>query len=667
MSAIQPAAHATGTLLDDSVRRGHWRADIEGLRALAILAVVGDHANVPFMQGGFIGVDIFFVLSGYLITSILMREISSTGRVSLVDFYARRLKRLFPALALMLLATCLAATVLLAPAEQLSQTAAAGAASLWLSNMYFVFAEQSYFDAGSENNLFLHTWSLGVEEQFYLLWPFVLLFLVASAKGSRRDLLLGMGVILLADFVLGVVLSGTKPIWAFYTMPARGWQFALGGMLAMLAGGAHKSEVQQDRYRNFAGWLGLVLVIASVLTLSETDVYPGVRALLPSVGAALLLYAGTGASTRGSVSALLAISPMRFLGKVSYSWYLWHWPVLVFGATLWPTASLAMRCALVAFAFFLAVVTYFLVEQPLRDSTVLQRRPSMVLVGSLAVMVLGVSSINMSWRPAAMDWAVSPSQAAYNQVRSDLPALYAAGCDDWYASARVRACAFGDAQAERTTVLFGDSVAAQWFSALAATYAQAGSRLVVVTKSSCPMVDEPLYYARIRAEYLVCEEWREAAIQFIAELQPEAVFLGSAATYDYSMADWVGGTGRVLEGLSRTAGGIFLIHGSPRLPFDGLTCLSRKAWQPAALAGWTECNAPVSTAPDLAVLASLLEAASSFANVRVLDFADLLCPDTQCRAEMNGEIVFRDSQHVTNRFVNVLTPAITAKIVAAKP
>jgi peptidoglycan/LPS O-acetylase OafA/YrhL len=663
MPVIQPAAHATGNIPDESARRGHWRADIEGLRALAILAVVGDHANVPFMQGGFIGVDIFFVLSGFLITGILMREISSTGRVSLVDFYARRLKRLFPALALMLLTTCLAATLLLAPAEQVSQMAAAEAASVWLSNMYFVFAEQGYFDAGSEGNLFLHTWSLGVEEQFYLIWPFLLLFLVAATKGSRNALLIGMGLILLADFVLAVVLSGAKPIWAFYTMPARGWQFALGGMLAMLAGAARGAELPQERYRRVAGWIGLALVLVSVLLLSESDVYPGFRALLPSVGAALLLYAGAGAGTPGGVSRLLALRPMRFIGNVSYSWYLWHWPVLVFGATLWPTASLAMRCAFAAFALLLAVVSYFLVEQPLRNSTALQRRPSIVLVGSLALMLVGVLGISMSWRPAAEEWAVSPSQVAYSQVRSDLPALYGAGCDDWYASARVHACAFGDADAERTTVLFGDSVAAQWFSALAATHAGAGSRLVVVTKSSCPVVDESFYYERIRAIYTVCDEWRAAAIAFIADLKPDLVFLGSAATY--ALDDWKGGSMRVLEPLSRTAGEVFVIHGSPRLPFDGLSCLARKDWQPEAIARWTSCEAPVSTQPDTAVLAALREAGAGFPNVHVLDFGGLLCPSGQCYAELDGEIVFRDSQHVTNRFVSLLAPAISAAIAAA--
>lgn len=663
MPAI-PSPDVNGTRYDDTARRGHWRADIDGLRALAILAVVCDHADVPFMQGGFIGVDIFFVLSGYLITGILLREIFATHTVRLLDFYARRVKRLFPALATMLFTTCVVATVLLSPAEQLEQTGAAAAASIWLSNMYFVFAEQGYFDAGSESNLFLHTWSLGVEEQFYILWPFLLLLVVVLAKENRKGIIAGLLAILVADFAFGLMLSRTNPMWAFYTMPARGWQFALGGMLAMLTQFSHEPAGTQNRFSNPAGWLGLGLVVCSVLMLSETDVYPGARALLPSFGAALLLYAGSGGLS-APVSRLLATGPMRFLGRISYSWYLWHWPVLVMGMTLWPTGPLAFRCALAAFALLLAIATYFLVEQPLRDSANLQRFPAAVLAGSVVMMVAGYIGASSFWKPMAVAWATSSSQAVYNRIRNDLPAPYAAGCDDWYTSALVRACAFGDANAARTAVLFGDSVATQWFSALAATYAQPGSRLVVVTKSSCPMVDVPLYYARIRAEYVVCEEWRNAAIEFIADMEPEAVFVGSAATYDYSEDEWIGGSRRVLEPLSRTAGTVFLIHGSPRLPFDGLMCLSRKAWQPASIARWTECNAPISTKPDTMVLGALREAGAGFPNVHVVDFGGLLCPQELCSAESNGEVVFRDSQHVTDRFVSILTPAIRKVIAAA--
>lgn len=215
--------------------RIEYRGDIEGLRAVAILLVVAAHAGVPWLEGGYVGVDVFFVLSGYLITALLVQEVQATGGVRLLDFYARRLRRLLPALMLMVVCTICMAAALLAPFEQLEQTATAGAASIWLSNVYFAFLKLDYFGPAADTNLFLHTWSLGVEEQFYVFWPTWLMFLLGTwrwqgVKQDFRRLRHGMAVTAGLCLILSIFLTVTQPSWAFYLMPSRAWQFALGAL-----------------------------------------------------------------------------------------------------------------------------------------------------------------------------------------------------------------------------------------------------------------------------------------------------------------------------------------------------------------------------------------------------------------------------------------------------
>lgn len=211
-----------------------YRPDIEGLRAVAILLVVAAHAGIPWFQGGFVGVDVFFVLSGYLISGLLISEIRQSGRLDIVAFYVRRMRRLGPAMLLMLLVISLLAVILLPAPRQLVQTYAATSAALWVSNFYFAFADIDYFSASAVENLFLHTWSLGVEEQFYLIWPMLLLALLGrrgGGAGKRVTAQAAMLVIAAASLVGCVLLSQAAPKLGFYMMPARIWQFALGALV----------------------------------------------------------------------------------------------------------------------------------------------------------------------------------------------------------------------------------------------------------------------------------------------------------------------------------------------------------------------------------------------------------------------------------------------------
>lgn len=400
-------AHSTPELGDPHHSHAYrlgFRPDIEGLRAIAILLVVAAHAGIDAFAGGFIGVDVFFVLSGYLITGLLLQETRQRGDVNLPAFYARRLRRLLPALVFMVLGTLALASVLLAPWEQLQQIFSAGAALLWLSNLHFAFAQLDYFGPASESNLFLHTWSLGVEEQFYLAWPVLLLLFLGrfseEGKGlDERRLVWWIAVATAASFALSAYLTITKPIWAYYFPVTRAWQFGVGA-LALIWSVRHdhanaQIEARSSTQRNsmllrWAGWLGLAAIVASSLWIDEDMPYPGTVSLIPTLGATLVLLSGTVAN-RGSVATLLTTRPLQAIGRVSYSWYLWHWPVLLLGMTLVPSGSTLHVAGLVVISLALAALSYHAVERPIRMAPLLARRPTITITSSAAIAAFAAS------------------------------------------------------------------------------------------------------------------------------------------------------------------------------------------------------------------------------------------------------------------------------------
>lgn len=640
-----------------------FRPDVEGLRAVAILLVVAAHARVPGLDGGFVGVDVFFVLSGFLITGLLVHELRSTHRVDLPAFYARRIRRLLPALVTMLAVTAAAAALLLAPLEQQPQVKSFGAAALWLSNFHFALSDLDYFGAAAESNLVLHTWSLGVEEQFYLLWPAWLMFLLRAWTWQGGQLLVhrlkgGLIATFLISLGLSIFLTYTSPRLAFYMMPARVWQFAAGALVYLYT---VDSRFLSARATQTAGWAGLALVVGSALLIDKQTPYPGFGAIAPTIGTALVLASYTGLPRVGA-GRVLSSGVMQRLGRVSYSWYLWHWPVLVLGATLVPAESLMARVALAMLALGIAVVSHRLVEAPVRRSQWWGSRHG-ITFSAAGVSMLVLCFLVFAWANRLPEWGRSPEQDRFTAVRSDLPGIYAFGCDDWFHSAEVKQCVVGPEHAKNTAVIMGDSVALQWFPAVAKTFEKAGWRLVVLTKSACPMVDEPVFYARIGRRYTECEAWRAEAIRLVANMKPDVVLLGSANSYPLDDSQWREGSQRILDSISGAAGHVFVIRGTPVLPFDGPGCLSRETWRERYLSLPTVCVTARSDAPQ--IFDQLKRAAAGYGNVQLLDFNGLICPSGQCKAAQGDSIVFRDSQHVTASFIEGLTDRVEAAVAPA--
>lgn len=656
-------------VMDSREYRLGYRADIEGLRAVAILLVVAAHAGVPWLAGGFVGVDVFFVLSGYLITGLLLQEIEGTGQLRFLNFYARRLRRLLPALLLMLVCTCVFAAAVLAPAAQGGQAIAAATASVWLSNIHFALGKLDYFSPGAASNLFLHTWSLGVEEQFYLVWPALMVWAlragVDKAKRIRR-LKIVMFAIGGASLLACTMLTTSAPQMAFYMMPLRAWQFATGALVWLYfnpsTNGAADDKVPRNasKMRRCGGWLGLALIVLVGCWFDANTAYPGWRAWLPTAGAAAVIAAGVSTKLSG-VSRLLAWHPLQVIGRISYSWYLWHWPVLLLGGIVIANSDPAWRAGLVALSFLLAMGSYRWVESPIRHQERWIARPGVAVLAALALMVT-TNVVCIAWFNVTAAWASNGVQQRYARAHTDGPIIYDMGCDDWFHSANVRACTFGPSEAKHTAVLMGDSIGAQWFPAIATIFNRPDWRLLVLTKSSCPMVDEPLYDARIGREYVECSIWRKAALKLIASMQPDILFLGSTPTRSFNHEQWVNGTTRVLNIVSRSVEHIYILRGTPTLPFDGPDCLAAQSWLPWLRSKRNSCHASAYSMQNKDVYQWLVQASSGFQNVRVLDLNAAVCPASECDAERDGKIVFRDSQHLTATFSESLSGELARQL-----
>lgn len=434
-----------------SEHRGAYRPDVDGLRAIAVLLVVAFHLGVSSVPGGFIGVDVFFVISGYLITQIITRELEA-GRFSFAGFYERRIRRIFPALLVMLAAVLALGPFLLVPGDYKVAGWSALYAAASLSNIYFLF-NTGYFDAAAESLPLLHTWSLAVEEQFYLAWP-LLLALTARVFGARRiTFVLTCAVAFTLSFAWSVQTVPVDPKAAFYLPHLRAWELAAGGLVAVLPGSLWRARPLVLLL--FSG-AGLIAIVASALLLTKAHPFPGWSAAPAVVGTALLLAPWTSVS---HVQRLLATSPLVGIGKISYSLYLWHWPVIVLfqhynldrAPTFW------QQCGLIALIFPLAWLSWRFVEQPFRAAAHRPRVNIPVgLAASVAVAVVAFSIVRAEGFPARVPpsaqglgsldemWAWSCPQ----QV--DIPELGGKQCvigADWH-TAKLRGVLWGDSHKE---------------------------------------------------------------------------------------------------------------------------------------------------------------------------------------------------------------------------
>lgn len=653
----------------ESPSRLTFRPDIQGLRAIAVCLVILAHADVPGFAGGFIGVDVFFVLSGYLITGLLLKERLATGSIRYGRFLARRLRRLLPAMLAMLLLVLIIAAVVLTAYEMRMQSRSFPYAASWISNFFFAFAERDYFDALQAKDLFLHTWSLGVEEQFYLLWPWLVLLFAGlqtrdkSGPASATTVLAAFAIVSVVSFAISLYLSSTLPILSFYMMPARIWQFSLGASVFVAL---HLVQASIARpVMAVSGLLGVLLVVGSSMLLSPDMNYPGWLALFPSIGAALIIAAGKTVSITG-LPAILASRPFVWVGDRSYSIYLWHWPILILGSSLGISGSVGGSVLLIATTIVIASLCYRHIELPFWKGRYSGAAPMRVVQYAAAAVVLSVSIFMLLERNVFGLPSQTIAAQGYDPRYDAPPEIYRAGmnCDTGHFGTDIVPCPMGNKNGEMLAVVLGDSVGVQWAPAISGVFSSPDWQILVLTKSACAIIDKTYYYEKVGGPYEVCTEWRSKALDYIDMVEPDIVVMGSSAFYDFTPAEWVEGTASILGQVASSAKHVVLVPGTPQLSFNAPSCLE-DPWRFSfrLIDGERECEeAKTGTITD-EVAGHLAQAAAEFPNVDIMNLDDLVCPNGLCAAQTaDGVVVFRDEIHVTASFARSIVPEVRRRM-----
>ncbi len=645
-------------------RSSAFRPDIEGLRGIAVLIVVAFHCGIPRFSGGFVGVDVFFVLSGYLITGLLVAEIQKTSRLNLLQFYARRVRRLLPASALMLMVTLLIGVIIMAPNELAFAGRAARATALYMSNIFFAINAADYFAPAVRLNPMLHTWSLAVEEQFYLFWPLLIILgmQVWRSKKALFSVLAGLVIISLTASIWFTAKGGT---FAFYELPARAWEFGIGGLAVLLPRATLKLA---PVFWLILGWMGVFMILGSGFFIAGDTNFPGWIALIPVLGTTLALVGGAEQPHRG-VGVVLDSAPLQQLGTLSYSWYLWHWPFLVFAVALFPNISITGKIIAAAAALAIAGITHHLIENPVRFHPYLIKRPALSLYLAAAVTLCSLSVAFLSMR-FAVQLANAPDMKALEAAVGDIADMPRQQCVTLGESSAVKTCVFGNATSATNIILFGDSHAIQWFNPLLQITESHGWKLTTLVKSGCLAADvrNPDSTNGFAKN---CATWREEAIRRIAVIHPSVVFIGNASNHfgreeepagksSIFPEEWRDGTRRTLEGLTSQGLRVVFMRDNPSFTVDIPTCLARSVrhkW------GRTNsCEMDKSASIDSAVFEAEKAGASGLPNVYFIDLTDLLCEKDFCRTVSGGNVMYRDDNHLTGSFTKSLAPLLDTKL-----
>ncbi len=648
-------------------RSSTFRPDIEGLRGIAVLLVVAYHSGIPGFSGGFVGVDVFFVLSGYLITGLLVAEIEKTSSLNLLEFYARRVRRLLPAAALVLVVTLLVGAAILAPNELSFAGRAARATSLYLSNVFFSINSADYFGPDVKSNPMLHTWSLAVEEQFYLLWP-VLILVGMHFSRSKKILAMLLSGVTISSLIISIWFTARGGTFAFYELPARAWEFGVGGLAVLLPRNPRK--IPAAAWLAF-GWLGILAILGSGHFISADPRFPGWIALFPVMGTVAALVAGALYPNRGSGVAL-GCAPLQTLGSLSYSWYLWHWPFLVFAAALFPNISIPGKVLAACVSLAVAAITHQYVENPIRTQPyLLRRRPAFTLSLGAAMMVCLFSASVLSIR-FADQLADMPEMKSFDAAVGDIADMPRQQCVNLGDSPDVKTCVFGNASSDTSIILFGDSHAIQWFNPLLQIVESHGWKLTTVVKSGC-LASDVRTPGSSDAFALSCSSWRSQAIQQIVEQRPSIVVVGNASNY-YSLKDepgnrlgilpeeWQNGTRRTLNALATAGIRVVAMRDNPSSNWDIPTCLARSVrhfWRPRG-----SCEMDKSTSLDPAVFEAEKAGAAGLPNVHFLDLTDWLCQREACWTVQGGSVMYRDNNHLTGTYANSLAPVLDAELLS---
>ena len=653
-----------------------FRQDIQGMRALAVGVVVLDHAHIPGFSGGFIGVDVFFVISGFLITGLLLGDIAKHARVRFLNFYARRAQRILPAATVVIVVTCVASIALLGIIQARSVLVDGVWAVFFGANMHFASVGTNYFAASTSTSPLQHYWSLAVEEQFYLVWPAVLgiVALVFRKKGvvghvPRVPIAVTLAVVGGISLFLSVVQTASNPTAAYFSTIDRTWELAVGALLAVALPWLGKIPAA---LRSALSWSGLVAIITAALFFTAATAIPGYNALLPVLGCAALLVGGVGKPRYGAHS-LLSIRPMRYLGDISYSLYLWHWPILIIAAAYGGARdTLSIRVILVIVSTLVATLSYYGLENPLRHIRLLSQRTWRGLVLwpvatglVISIAVFGAPSVPFAAAAGSANSTMSPLNAVRaaviaGQAADAVPALTDPGllnastdhvdlgsCSQ-YPVFTGKVCNLGDPNGTKTMVVFGNSHSVMWVPGLIVLAKQEHLKLYPVVKEACAYEAFP----DLNHEWNIsneCTTFYDWAKKTIKRLHPDVIVIGTFSRTPH----WVAGETSVINTLKLLTPRLILLGDTPYTKVPAQCLLQTGATQGSCLSSQSELSTEVQ--------AKVQDIASS-TRVQSLDMTNLFCDDALCPAVINGLIPTWDGKHLTPQYSTFLAPALESAL-----
>lgn len=658
-----------------------FRPEIQGLRAIAVVCVLVFHTWPETLPGGYIGVDVFFVISGYLITDLLLREVKSSEQINLIRFYQRRIKRLFPAAILVIIFSALCIPVL--PQSQWIYIYKDIIASiLYLQNWFLYDQAVNYLSQEDTPRILQHYWSLSVEEQYYLVWPLIIYLIVYFTNIFRAKLerYLFIIIILLGgmSFLYSVYLVIYDSALAYFSTMSRAWEFCVGGIIATSSG---FSKVIPSSIRVILGWFGLAMIVLACTQFDSETQFPGYAAALPAVGAALVISSPQKPKKWSSYS-LLHLRPLQYLGDISYSLYLWHWPIIIVYKTSLggEPGSIIQDVAIVFVAVLVAWLTKVWVEDPFRHGktirTVMLESPRLMFMAlislGMAILinfaifdyikteapVVNISLLKQKYDPS------QPTVPSVLRARNDIPDVYKLKCHVDQISSEPLSCSFGPASAKHLLAVIGDSHAAQWIPALREIYSKKPDwRIITFTKSACAFNEQDITIGKERRPYHSCSEWNTRVLAEINKIQPEIVVFSASSTY---RVIGIENGGRNLEALKsgllvrwnqlRSSGAkVVVIRDTPRMDRDVPKCMSNLGVQ------IEDCSTPLERAlrPD-----PIVEAMRTKPNVTYVDLTSEICIEKKCLPVMGQILTYRDSHHLTATFVRLLANKIAPYLAA---
>ena len=605
---------------------------IQGLRALAALLVTIFHAKL--LPGGFIGVDIFYVISGYLITGLILREIENTGKLDLQTFYQRRIKRLLPTSVFVLFVTAIVGMFVLPAITRDALGRDLFAAATYISNYFFAWWENDYQNLDATPSPFIHYWSLAVEEQFYVVWP---IFILLLSRYGKRAVFRGIAAVTFLSLLLSIYQTQTSPIWAFYSLPTRAWELGFGALLLFVPDTFWKNK--------FIPWLGVIGIALASFRFDEKTAFPGINALLPVVSTAILI--GSIAIWPRALNDLSNNRIAQWLGAISYPLYLWHWPALVLpSSALGRPLRIRERIFCIILTIILAHFTSKYIEQPIRHKKIAGKKIYQFFAATTVISL--VAGVIISFSSSSMI-TVKGTDYRFNLVEvMQKPAVYGDDCHSNYGETESGECTYGDLNSETTIVLYGDSHAAQWFPTLLKLVNEKGFKLVSLTKSACPSVDVP------RADQgayknVHCETWRDKSIKRIKQIRPAAVILSSyqyftpPSGYSDKNKWWKDGQERLLSSLRGSSDHLIYISDTPKPLRDIPNCLASR--------DVNSCNTTERTPVKI------------IRGFEIIDPTPWLCTKL-CPAIQDGYVVYRDSSHISVAAALALKPQLEAALVA---